>query len=44
METYGAVKVQLIVLWTSVLDEASGKLHALAALPPKKNPPIPTGE
>jgi hypothetical protein len=43
MKPYVGVHVQIHVCLTSVLAEVSGQLHALAALPPEKDPPVPFG-
>jgi hypothetical protein len=42
MKTYGRVDVWIHILLTSALT-GSGQLHALAALPPEKEPPVPIG-
>jgi len=43
MKTYLGVEIQLHAFLTSALDGVSGQLHAPAALPPEKEPPVPTG-
>jgi hypothetical protein len=42
MKTYGGVEVQINVLLTLALIGVSGQLHAPVALPPGKEPPVPT--
>jgi hypothetical protein len=43
IKTYWGVEVYLHAFLTSALDEASGQLHAPAALPPGKEPLVPIG-
>jgi len=42
MKTYGEVEVQLHA-FLALAIEVKGQLHALAALAPRKQPPVPTG-
>jgi hypothetical protein len=42
MKTYGQVEVQLHAFLTSIVDGGE-QLHAKTALPPGKEPPVPTG-
>jgi hypothetical protein len=41
MKVYGEVEVQLHEFLASVLDEVSGQLQAMGALPRRKEPPVP---
>jgi hypothetical protein len=43
MKAYGGVAVETHVFLTSALVGVSGQLHAPAALPPGKEPPVPIG-
>jgi hypothetical protein len=43
MKTYRGVEVSIRIFLTSAYLEASGQLHAPAALLPGKEPPIPIG-
>jgi hypothetical protein len=42
MKRYGRVEVELHTFVSSVLD--GGELHALAAFPPAREPPVSTGQ
>jgi hypothetical protein len=41
MKAYGDVHIHIFL--TSALVEVGGQLHAPAALPPAKEPPVPVG-
>jgi hypothetical protein len=44
MKTYGEAEIQLHAFLTLALDENSGQIHAPVALPPGKDPTVPTEE
>jgi hypothetical protein len=44
MKTYGGVEVQIHYFWPGHWLEVCGQLHAPAALPPGKEPPVPIGQ
>jgi hypothetical protein len=41
MKAYGGVNVQIYIFLTSGLAEVSGQLPGPAALPARKDPPVP---